>query len=188
MAREAFTNLLHDIILSLSSDLRSMMRLMEDGDLDDESRIAAAGSVLHLLSAQNAIPGMRGMLAYVDDALVMRLVVERAQERSPEVVSRHAAQGGLCETYATDLATARDFLGNMMSVLDRAAEQAKTLKHEGHTARQCAIEADSSTWLYESMVEVMVDFDFDEDEVTRAARGVGVDQIVQQLKLRVGKA
>ena len=75
--------------MSLPQDMKAILRIVEDPDLADEHRTLAAGALLHVLSGQNAIPGMRGMLAYVDDVIVLRLVLERLEKAAPEVMAQH---------------------------------------------------------------------------------------------------
>jgi uncharacterized membrane protein YkvA (DUF1232 family) len=81
-ARDGFMNAMIEGVLALPYDLKALLRLVEDPDLDDESRVEAAGGLLHVLSGSNAIPGVRGLLAYVDDVLVLRLLVERIAQPS----------------------------------------------------------------------------------------------------------
>jgi uncharacterized membrane protein YkvA (DUF1232 family) len=184
-ARDGFMNAMIEGVLALPYDLKALLRLVEDPDLDDESRVEAAGGLLHVLSGSNAIPGVRGLLAYVDDVLVLRLLVERIAQRSPDALARHADESSqLLESWGAHLRAARAYLGELMVVLERAADGCRNLVHEGHDAATCARDTEGANWLYDEIQERVLKLDFPEDEVSRALRGI--EQVLPQLRTRVG--
>ena len=185
MAREEFVEAVSEAILSLPQDMKAVLRIVDDPDIDDESRVSAAGALLHVLSATNAIPGMRGILAYVDDILVLRLVLERIEKASPEAIARHRKESPeFFEPIASQLAAARAYLGDLMVVLDRAVDGVAKINHQGHVAAECVHDTEGGTWLYDAVHEALVEeLEFDEDEVVREAKGV--DRILPHLRTRV---
>src|SRR5690606_11577192 len=123
-----------------------------DPDIDDAGRVAAAGALMHVLSASNAIPGMRGILAYVDDVLVLRLVLERLSKSSPEAMARHREESPeLLSELDQQLAVTRAYLGDLITVLDQAADGVSKLQHQGHQPQQCVHDTDGGTWLYDAV-------------------------------------
>ncbi|GAB5540277.1 MAG: hypothetical protein SangKO_000370 [Sandaracinaceae bacterium] len=172
-------------IMSLPQDMKAILRIVEDPDLADEHRTLAAGALLHVLSGQNAIPGMRGMLAYVDDVIVLRLVLERLEKAAPEVMAQHREDSPeLMEPLERQMQAVRAYLGELLAVLDTAVDGMPNLNHQGHAAGQCARDEESSTWLYDAVHEALIDeLDFDEDEVARELKNV--DTIKRPLELRL---
>lgn len=187
MSRERFVEWVSDAMLSLPQDMKAILRIVDDPDITDEGRVMAAGALLHVLSAQNAIPGMRGVLAYVDDVLVLRIVLDRLRKQSPEAMARHAEESPeLLEGLDDQLASARAYLGDGMQVLEKAVDEVSKLKFEGHTAEQCVRDPEGGNWLYDSVHEAIVEsLELDEDEVTREMKRV--DQILSQLRTRLTK-
>ena len=185
MASERFRELITDGILALPQDLKVVLRVAEDPEISDEGRVAAAGALLHVLSSSNAIPGMRGTLAFVDDVLVLRLVLENIERSNPEAMARHREDSPeLFVRFDEQLEAARAYLGELIVVLDKAAASVGTLKFEGYSAQQCGVDEDAMTWLYDAVQEAIVDqLEFDEDEVHREAKRV--DEILPHLKNRV---
>jgi len=49
-----FADVLREGMLSLPHDLKAVLRVVEDPDLDDAGRVLACGTILHVLSGQNA--------------------------------------------------------------------------------------------------------------------------------------
>lgn len=181
---DSFQELIGPAIVALPQDLKATLRLVEDPELDDASRVGLAGAVMHVLSGANSIPGVRGILAFVDDVVVLRLALEAASSRSPDVVAKHAAkEPEFIGNVATFLVVSRDFLGELMPLLEKATEQAQKLTHQGHGAQDCVFETESSTWLYDAVHAAIVEqFEFDEDEVMREVKRVG--QLQQPLGSR----
>lgn len=163
-----------DAILALPQDLKSTLRIVEDAEVDDDSRVALAGALLHLLSAGNAIPGVRGIRQRVGDVLLLRLVFERIQGSSPEAFARHAEEENeMLAPLTHELATARAYLGEGMRVLEQFAERLDKANHQGHQARSCALDVEEGTWLYDAVHEAIIEeLEFDEDEVERELRDV----------------
>lgn len=184
MSRERFMDWVEEAILSLPQDMKAVLRIVEDPEVTDEGRVDAAGALLHVLSASNAIPGARGILAYVDDVLVLRLVLERIEKKCPEAIARHREESPeLFGSMDEELAAARAYLGELIQVLERAADGVSKLSHQGHSASDCVHDTETSNWLYDTVQEAIVDqFDLDEDDVARETKRV--DQILPHLRSR----
>lgn len=184
MSREKFTTFVESSILSLAQDIKTLLRVVEDPDVDDKGRTLAAGALLHVLSGANAIPGLRGTLAWVDDVLVLRLALERVSATNPDALARHRDFAPeLVDGLSAQLGVARAFLGDTMSVLERATDAMVKINHEGYTPAECVNDAEASRWLYDEINEsVLYKLDFDADEVARSARQA--DQVLAQLKTR----
>lgn len=185
MSRDQFVDMVSESILSLPQDLKAILRVVEDPEVDDESRVQAAGALLHVLSGANAIPGMRGILAHVGDVLLLRLVLEETEKRSPDAIARHREESPeLFSPLNDQMKTARDYLGELIEVLITASKGLSKLNHQGHTPEKCVHDTESSNWLYDAVHEAIVEqLEFDEDEVAREAKGV--DKILPHLKSRL---
>lgn len=182
---DGFADAMRDAILSLPQDLKAMLRVMEDPDLDDTSRVLACGALLHVLSGANAIPGVKGTLALVDDVLVLRLALERISKTSPEVVKAHRDdEPEIFDPWETQLSEAREYLGERITVLDKAIDGLSKINFQGHSARECAKDQEAATWLYDSVHEAIVEqFEIAEDEVARAVKNA--HEIKTRLSQRV---
>lgn len=180
---DGFADAMRDAILSLPQDLKAMLRVLEDPDLDDQSRVLASGALLHVLSGANAIPGVKGTLALVDDVLVLRLALERIATNSPEVVRAHREDSPeVFGPWDVQLEAARAYLGERISVLEKAVDQLPKITYQGHSARECAKDPEAATWLYESVQEAIVEqFELAEDEVARAVKNA------HEIKTRLGQ-
>lgn len=183
MPSERASELIRDAVVSLPQDLKSMLRVSEDVDIPDEGRIAAAGALLHWLSATNGIPGARGLLGYVDDVIILRLVLEHLKQMAPDAIAKQAEDAGPLITELDEwMSVVRDYLGPGVRVLERAMGDSGKLKHKGHTPEECVRNQESGTWLYEEILAELVDVDLAADQVTRELRGL--EAIIKPLRDR----
>ncbi|NOY94474.1 MAG: hypothetical protein GXP55_25130 [Deltaproteobacteria bacterium] len=174
MPRDRFCEIVIDAILALPQDLKVVLRIVEDAEVDDESRVALAGALLHVLSAGNSIPGARGILQRVGDVLLLRLVLERIEVESKEAFARHREESAdMLGPLEDELATSRAYLGDGIRVLEQVAGRMAKVSHQGHSARACALETEENNWLYDAVHEAMIEaLEFEEDEVEREMRKV----------------
>lgn len=185
MARERFIEAMTPALVRFGPDLTAVLRIVEDPEIDDESRIAVSGCLLHIISSGNAIPGVRGILRHLGEALLMRLVLAQVRERSPEAFARHAAAASeLLEGLDDELGAAQEFLGERIKVIEQVAKKVSEHNHQGHTASACVHDTESSNWLYDAVQEALIDqFDFDEEDVARDLKGV--EQILGPLEAKI---
>ena len=182
MSKTEFIEVVREGLSSLPFDLKAISRLADDPDLDDVSRTEAAGAAFVLLTGTNVIPGLRGVQGYIDDVLVMRLVCARIHARAPEVLAKHQEGSGLVSDWERHVEVTREFLGELVAVLEKAIDGVGHLKCEGYTAEDCIRDSEASNWLYESIIAAIVRLDFPEAEITRASKTA--DQIIPQLRAR----
>ncbi len=184
MARERFIQAMTPALVRFGPNLKAVLRIVEDPEIDDESRTAMAGSLLHVLSSGNIIPGVRGVLGHLGEVLLMRINLVKVRERSPEAFAAHvAADPDLLAQIDEELEAAGEYLGERLKAIEAVAKKAAKLNHQGHTASACAHDTESSNWLYDAVHEALIDqFDFDESDVARDLKGV--DQILAPLKVK----
>lgn len=184
MSQGRFEESLREGMLSLPQDLKAMLRVMDDPDLDDSGRVIASGALLHVLSAANAIPGITGTLAFADDVIVLRMAFEKIAETSPDVVARHREEyPEIYVVWGEQLDAVKETFGELMAVLDKVIDGLPNITHQGHSAKDCAQTEDDGTWLYDSVQEAIVEmFEFDEDEVARSLKSA--DDLATHLRQR----
>lgn len=185
MSRERFVELMTPALTRFSQDLKSVLRIVEDPEFDDESRTAAAGCLLHVISSSGAIPGVRGVLRHLGDVLVTRIMLERVRQSSPEAFARHTAESAeMLEPLSEELEAMQSYLGDRVTVLEKVVDKFPKLNHQGHQAAGCIRDTESSNWLYDAVHEALIDeIEFDDDDVVREMKHV--DQILDPLAARV---
>ena len=179
--------LMRDAVIQLPQDLRAVLRIVEDQEVDDESRISVAGALLHVISEGSSVPGLHGVLQHVGSVVLIRLVLEAAKKRSPEALACHEEDSAeLFAPLEEQLQVSRDFLGDGMKVLEQLVERLPKLNHQGHSAEQCVHDTESSNWLYDTVhVSLVESLEIDEDDVAREIKGI--TRIQKSLQARAAK-
>ena len=187
MSRDRFVELMEEAVISLPSHLISVLRIVEDPEVDEASRIALCGGLIHILSRGSAVPGVRGTLQHVGSVILLDLALEKSRSESPDAFAElDDTEPELLSGLAERLEVARTFLSDGFSVLENAAANLKNLTFEGHSAEDCARDTDSGTWLYDSVQQALVvTVEIDEDDVHREIKDV--DRMVQSLAARARK-
>lgn len=182
MSRSRFVEIITEWLLVFPQTAKQALRLAEDPEFDDSVRESVAGAILQALSGANTIPGVRGMLAYVDDIILLKLAFEGASKTNPDIFASHAkdAPETLGELHE-QLAELRAFVGPAFSLLDRAFEGLSKVQYEGHTAHECVNDDEWSRWLYDEVNEAAtLRFDLKEEELRRQMKTI--DQLLGELR------
>lgn len=188
MSRERFRELMEDAVIGLPHDLKSVLRVVEDEDVDDDARVLVAGSLLHVLSRGTAVPGVRGHLQHAGSVLLIRLALEQACAASPDAMAKHREGAPeIFDALEEQLEVSREFLGEGMKLLEDTRGKLPKLNHEGHGAEACVRDDESINWLYDAVIEAPVEIleDIDEEDVQREMKGV--EQIRKNLLRRLGR-
>ncbi len=173
MSQQGFVTAMEEAILSLPQDMKVLLRVVEDLEVDDEGRILVAGALIHAISGSNAIPGMRGTLAFMDDALILRLVAKTVSEKNAEAMKEHRASSPEFATMDAQLEVARGYIGDLFPTLEKVIAGLPKINHQGHTAAKCISDDEGTTWLYDAVHEAIVEqFDFEEGDVARELKRI----------------
>lgn len=169
---------------ALPQDLKAVLRIVDDPEVDDESRVRLAGALLHVISEGASIPGVRGVLQHVGSVLIIRLALLEVRERSPKAFERHTADSPeLLAPIDEQVEVARTFLGEGMRVIEQVVEKLPNESHQGHSPRDCVHDTEHSTWLYDTVhVSLVESLEIDEEQTAREIKNV--DQIQRALKAR----
>ena len=186
MARDRFFEFTKAAILSLSQDLKAVLHIVEDADVPDAARATLAGAVVHFLSGKNTIPGVRGVLGYVDDVLVLRLALQEVVAAAPDAAAAYGeSYPSLVGTLADDLALCEEHMGAGLTVIKKAMPKLGELKHLGRSAQECIRDEEAGTMLYEEVQAALVDLDLEEDEVARELKGI--EPVLEALRRRAAQ-
>ena len=113
--------------------------------------------------------------------------VERVRESSPKAFAKHLAHSPeMLAPLSDELDAIPEYLGDRVSVLEKAVEKFPTLNHQGHQATACVEDPEAATWLYDAVHEALIsEIDFDDEDVVRELKQV--DSILAPLASRIGR-
>jgi uncharacterized membrane protein YkvA (DUF1232 family) len=169
-----FADVTRRMLANFRQDLRDFVHVVcDDQDLDDPLREAAIGAVFYSLVPGDVIPD-RSLppLGYVDDALALRIVLEKIEREAPAAFERYRDRiPDLCDTLREDIESARTFLGpELFDSFVQRVFQARQLEYKGKSVRDALVDA---SFLDEEITVLSVKLAFKDQAVDAAARKVG---------------
>jgi uncharacterized membrane protein YkvA (DUF1232 family) len=182
-----FEDVTRRMLANLRQDLRDFFHVVcDDQDLDDPLREAAIGAVFYGLTPGDVIPDSSNPpLGYVDDAIALRVVLEKIEREAPAAFERYRDRiPDLCDTLHEDIDSAREFLGpELYDAFARRVFQATQLEYKGKSVRDAFTDAG---FLDEEITVLSVKLAFKDEAVESAARKVStlLPQFRQKLTRR----
>lgn len=182
MGKEAdrtFLEKMAEYLLSLPFDLKILQEAVTDPDLDRGVREIAAGTIVHVIGAQDG----DGPLRYADDVMLLRAAFDRVRkdgDAGKDFAARFASEiyGHLDQ----DLALFADVLGDLWPWLTSKLDGFRKPPYKGKTPPQYVDDEDASAFLYDEGLEFQTNYNVTEDKVRNSVRRV--DAIVEMLNKR----
>ncbi len=168
-------------IPALPTDLKVLLRAVQDENLEDSLRTEAVGAVLYTISAGDLVPDSLGILGYADDALVCRMALARIGAAEASWRGRYPR---LYDRIDEDLAGARAFLGDeLYEFVGRAAQARTETEYKGKKARDFLDDPEASGWLADEVSAQSVKLAFRKADLERELKKL--DQILPRLRQKL---
>lgn len=183
---ERFWATLSGYLVSLPYDLKVLFDAASEENLDRRARELATGMILYVLTPNDAPPPDQPHLAYVDEAILLRLALKAVvqtedegavlfRERFPEHYDR----------LDEDLSVFRDFLGSdCMRWLERKIETLPRTVYRGKNVAKYLDDTEASEFLYEESLRFATEYELDEEVIGRVKRA---DPVRQHLHRRMAE-
>ena len=172
MSESAFIEFLSRRIPLLPQDLKLLADVMDDGEFDEDLRVLAASAILYAIVPNDVAAGPKSILAYADDAVMVRVALGLVAARAPVRAAHYREKNAeTMDALEADLATAHAFLGDDIFAYFGARLRALAREeYKGKHPYDFVRDERESGWLYEELQAALVDMEFDDDEVARASR------------------
>jgi uncharacterized membrane protein YkvA (DUF1232 family) len=163
-----FVRRMRELLVLLPYDMKVLFEAMSDGNLPPPARQLAAGAAIYCLSPADPIPDPTGLLAFVDDVVVVRLSLERLLAVSGSDAADYPVRfSDQFSTLAQDLELIRGFLGEAMAWLESRLEKTLRGKYKGKDPASYVEDAEATEFLYEEGLSFTTDYDVDDESASR---------------------
>jgi uncharacterized membrane protein YkvA (DUF1232 family) len=169
------SNNLEDIserwLSSLQQDIKDFLHVVgDDQDLPDDVRTAAVAAVLYTLAPGDIIPDSTGVLGYLDDALALRVALERVRAAAPDRFEQYRDRAPELITSADeDLDAFREALGELYEPFAARVLSPERNEFKGKRAAD-VLDLEGAAWLDEEITVAALKLDFKPSAVQSAAR------------------
>src|SRR5438067_13888722 len=117
-------------LVSLPHDLKIAFDAMDDENLPRPARELATGVVMYIVGPKDSAD-RNEVAAYADDALLLRLVLQKALGKGEDEQAFRERFPELFEGLDENLKLCKSFLGDLMTWLDAKVGSLKTMAHKG---------------------------------------------------------
>lgn len=158
-------------LTSLQQDLKDFLHVVcDDQDLSDELRTTAHTAVLYTLAPGDIIPDSAGPLGYLDDALALRVALERVRDGAPERFEGYRQRvPELIESAEGDLEVFRALLGELYEPFCERVLSVERNEFKGKRATDL-LDVAGSAWLNEEVTVEALSLDFKPSALQSAVR------------------
>jgi uncharacterized membrane protein YkvA (DUF1232 family) len=168
-------------LVALPYDMKILFEAITDEELEHSARVQAAGGVMYVVGPFDAIADNQPLIGFVDDVIVLRIVVDELRKKDPEITGRLIDR--YSESFSTlddDLKIYRDFLGAAYGFLEHKAHVMATSTYKGHTAKQYVDDPEAQSFLYDESLAFQTDYDFDEEKASRLKKANAIVESLQR--------
>src|SRR5205823_13987491 len=140
-----------------------------------------AGGSIYVVGPFDAIPDSQPVLGFVDDAIVLRIVVDQLRKMDSAGAARLMER--FSDGFATldaDLDTYREYLGPTYPWLEAKARGMSTASNKGHSAKEYVDDPEVQDRLYGDSLASATDYYVDDEKSGRLKRPQTIIELLQR--------
>ncbi|MEZ4391930.1 MAG: DUF1232 domain-containing protein [Polyangiales bacterium] len=171
-------------LTTLQQDLKDFLHVVcDDQDLPDDLRTTAHAAVLYTLAPGDIVPDTAGPLGFLDDALALRVALDRVRAEAPERFETYRARvPELIESSEGDLEAFRASLEDLYEPFCERVLSSERNEFKGKRAVDL-LDADGAAWLNEEITLAALALDFKPSALQSAVRRA--ESIVPMIRARL---
>jgi len=171
-AESKFVELVRSWLVSLPHDLKIAFDAMDDENLPRPARELATGVVMYIVTPKDSAD-RNEVAAYADDALLLRLVLQKALGKTEDEQAFRDRFPELFEGLDENLKLCKSILGDLMTWLDAKVSTLKTVAYKGKKIATYLDNDEAREQLFDDGLVFRTDYPVDEktigDKLKKAA-------------------
>jgi uncharacterized membrane protein YkvA (DUF1232 family) len=173
-AESKFVELMRSWLVSLPHDLKIAFDAMDDENLPRSAREIATGVVIYVVSPNDAVSDRNSnVVSYADDALLLRLALEKALGKGEDEVAFRDRFPELFENLEDNLKLCKSVLGDLVTWLESKVGSLKAMDYKGKKAPVFLDDDEAREELFDDGLVFRTDYPVDEktigDKLKKAA-------------------
>ncbi|HEY5949835.1 MAG TPA: hypothetical protein VIV40_30275 [Kofleriaceae bacterium] len=178
-AESKFVELMRSWLVSLPHDLKIAFDAMDDENLPRAAREIATGAVIYVVSPNDAVSDRNNnIISYADDALLLRLALEKALGKGEDEQTFRARFPELFENLEDNLKLCKSVLGDLVTWLESKVGTLKTIDYKGKKVPAYLDNDEAREELFDDGLVFRTDYPVDEktigDKLKKAATVIDV--------------
>jgi uncharacterized membrane protein YkvA (DUF1232 family) len=178
-AESKFVELVRSWLVSLPHDLKIAFDAMDDENLPRPARELATGAVIYIVSPKETLSDQKDqVVSYADDAVLLRLALHKALERSEDEQAFRDRFPELFESLEDNLKLCKSVMGDLMTWLEQKIPTLRTTSYKGKKIATYLDNDEARETLFDDGLVFRTDYPVDEktigDKLKKAATIVDV--------------
>lgn len=179
---ENFFEILVRWLVSLPTDIKILIEMIGDDELDMKARSLAVGTIVYVLAPIDLIPEKIPVLGYVDDVVVLHIAVALAVQIDPNRGRYYREKyPQTFETLDQQIDLLRKTLGALYSWLTALVENLVKRRFRGQTAEDIIGSEKLHEDMFDAAMEYAADVNVDAETIRRALLAAPPNRIVELL-------
>lgn len=178
---QRFVARVRHLLTTLPYDLKVLFEAMSDEDLPREVRELAAGAVIYCLSPSDPIPDSMGLVGFVDDLVIVRLVMAKMLELGGDAIEDYPKRfEEHFSALESDVELLRSYFGEALQWVEQRLEKLPHAKHKGKKVSVYVEDDEAGQRLYEDGLEFTTEYEIDDDAAAKLTSGEPVLRAFRQ--------
>jgi uncharacterized membrane protein YkvA (DUF1232 family) len=174
-----FFEILVSWLVSLPTDLKILVEMVGDDELDMRARSLAVGTIVYILAPIDLIPEKVPVLGYVDDAIILHIAVAIAVQIDPDRGRYYREK--YPQTFGEldqQIELLRETLGSLYSWLTALVENLTKRRFRGQSAEDVVSSEQLQEDVFDAAMEYAADVSVDAEAIRRALLATPPSRIV----------
>lgn len=178
-ATSDFFGMLVEWLTSLPTDIKILIEMAGDNDLDLGARSLAVGTIVYVLSPIDLIPEKVPVLGYIDDVIILHMSVAAIVGIDPERGAHYREKyPQVFESLDQHIGLLQDTLGALYSWIMALVERLKERRYQGRSPEDVAASENLQEELFDEAMEYAANVNVDPDAIQRALLAAPPERII----------
>jgi uncharacterized membrane protein YkvA (DUF1232 family) len=164
-AESQFVELVRSWLVSLPHDLKIAFDAMDDENLPRAARELAAGVAIYIVSPKDASADRAEAVSYADDAVLLRVVLQKALGKGEDEEAFRDRFPELFEGLEDNLALCKSTMGELMTWLEGKVNTLKNASYKGKKLAQYLDNDEARGELFDDGLVFRTDYPVDESRI-----------------------
>jgi uncharacterized membrane protein YkvA (DUF1232 family) len=184
-----FVELVRNWLVSLPHDLKIAFDAMDDENLPRPVREVAAGVVVYVVSPNDFISDRNDVVSYADDALLLRLALQKALGKGEDEEAFRQRFPELFENLDENLDLCKTVMGDLMTWLESKVGVLPKLDYKGKKAGKYLEDDEAREQLFEDGLVFRTDYPVDEKTIAdKLKKATTVTEVMKRRKAEEARA
>jgi len=189
-AESKFVELVRGWLVSLPHDLKIAFDAMDDENLPRPVREVAAGVVAFVVAPKDSVQDRNdGIVSYADDAVLLRLALQRAIGTGEDEQAFRDRFPELFESLEENLLLCKSVMGELMTWLETKVGGLPRIDYKGKKITKYLDDDDARTQLYDDSLVFRTDYPVDEKTIAdKLKKASTVTEVMKRRKAEEERA